>query len=273
MEAIYNTESCRCPKDLSANPSLYASQTRLAAVSSSRSLDMDLVTEEGDKVTLSFDTQASAVYAAHGEVGMDDDGLYGQWGEFSAGTFERQLVFSVEGDLNAEERREIRRVIKTLNRMMNDFVQGRLNPMVSKAQQLQGLETIDHLDVEMSYEHQVLVARQTEAVVAYDRTGEVAPVRAEPVPAEAPDLPITKEAEVVAADMAGEVVSARAPMDPLKELADRLLQAYRDRAKEWNALAGRVIDHIRDIFEAEIGGYERTMPQGYVEVIPEGDTD
>ncbi len=282
MEAINNPVSCTCSNDLTTNRSLYASQTQLAAISSSRSLDMDLVTEEGDKVTLSIDTQRSAIYAAYGEVDVDDDGFSGQWGEFSGGTFEREVSFSVEGDLNKQERREIRKVIKTLNRMMNNFVNGKLNPMAAKAQKLQDLETIESMDVEMSYERQVLVAQQTEAAIAYDRTGGVGPEKRVPVHVAGTPLAkqaevarrigvakqaqlmgqaqfVKKEAEVVALDMAAEVASSPAPMDPLKALADRLLEAYRDQAAQWNALAGEVMDHIRDIFEATVSGYEDAM--------------
>ncbi|MEJ2157672.1 MAG: hypothetical protein P8X96_20265 [Desulfobacteraceae bacterium] len=272
MEAIQNVATCSCPKDMSTDRSLTVSQTQLAAVSSSRSLDMDLVTDEGDRVTLSIATQASAVYAAYGEVGVDDGDFHGEWGEFSGGAFEREVSFSVEGDLNRQERREIRKVIKTLHRMMNDFVQNRLNPMVSKAQKLQGLETIDSLEVDMAYERQVLVAQQTTAAISYDRTGEVAPARPELLPVEPVDVPVSKEAEVVAMDMASEVVSAPVPMDPLKELADRLLEAYQDRAAEWHPLAGQVVAHMRDLFEAAVGGYGQAVSFGDINGMPSENT-
>jgi hypothetical protein len=76
-----------------------------------------------------MDAQASALYAAHGEVGMVDESLNAQWSEFSAGQFERRMTFSVEGDLNKQECCEIRKVMNTINRMMHQFVQGKLNPM------------------------------------------------------------------------------------------------------------------------------------------------
>ncbi len=278
MEALNNAVSCNCSKDLTANRSFQASQTQLAAISSSRSLDLDLVTEEGDKVTLSIDTQASAIYAAYGSVDMDDEGFSGEWGEFSGGVFEREIELSVQGDLNKQERREIRKVIKTLNRMMNDFVEGRLNPMAAKAQKLQGLETIESLAVDMSFERQVLVAQQTEAAVSYDRTGGVTPEKRTPVHfVEAPIAKqvevVKKEAEVVAMDMAGEVASSPAPMDPLKELADRLLEAYRDQAAEFNSLAAEILDHVRDIFESAIRGYERPMGGDDADDAPVGEAD
>lgn len=172
METVNNPVASYNPQEPNLSRSIQAFRTQLAAASSSRSLDLDLVTEEGDKVTLSIDTQDSAIYAARGEVGMDAESLYAQWGEFSGGQFEREVSLTVEGDLNKQERREIRKVIRTIIRMMHNFVQGKLNPMMAKAQKLQGLETIGSLEVEMSYERQVLVAQQTQAAVTYDPSGE-----------------------------------------------------------------------------------------------------
>lgn len=252
MEAVNNSTLCECyPNEPSVKQSLQASQTQLAAITSSRSLDLNLVTQEGDKVTLSMDAKASAIYASHGAVGMDDDDLNARWGEYSQGEFEREISFTVEGDLNKQERREIRKVIKTINRMMRQFVQGKLNPMMAKAQKLQGLETIDSLDVEMSYERQVLVAQQTQAAVSYDRTGEVAPIKSVAA-GNILESPIKEQARAVAEDMAKEVHKAQAPLDPMRALADRLLKAYGDQASQWDPLGGRIMDHIRDIFEAAV---------------------
>lgn len=250
MEAVNSALTNYYPNESAVNRSLNTSQTQLAAITSSRSLDMSLMTEEGDKVTFSMDAQALAIYAAHGEVDMDDESFNARWGEFSAGQFERRMTFSVEGDLNKQERREIRKVMKTINRMMKNFVQGKLNPMMDKAQKLQGLETIDSLEVDMSYERRVIVAQQTQAAVSYDRTGEMAPVMK--APATVAGLPIKNEANTLAEDIAKEVVQSQAPTDPLRELADRLLKAYRDRAAKWNPTGGRVMDHIREMFESTV---------------------
>jgi hypothetical protein len=239
----------------------------LAAVTTSRSLDLDLITEEGDKVTLSIDTRASAIYAALGEVGMDDDSLFAQWGEFSSGHFERDVSLTVEGDLNKQERREIRKVIGTINRMMHHFVQGKLNPMMAKAQEFQGLETIGSLEVEMSYERQVIAAQQTQAAVTYDQSGEAAPITdlafQRPVIGQPTGHQFVLEtAGTVAQDMAEAVAFAPAPAEPLRALAGRLLQTYRDRAAEWNPVGGRILDHMRDVFEKALDVFGRSQATG-----------
>ena len=270
METVHNTATPYFPQEPDLSRSSLATRTQLTAVTSSRSLELDLVTEEGDKVTLSIDARASAIYAAHGEMGMDDTSLYAQWGEFSGGTFEREVSFTVEGDLNKQERREIRKVIRTINRMMHHFVQGKLNPMMAKARKLEGLETIGSLAVEMSYERQVLVGQQTQAAVTYDPSGEVP--RGAVITDLASQRPFNERptldgavwdaAETVAHDMAKAVAFAPAPADPLRALADRLLQAYGDRAAEWNPVGGRILDHIREVFGKAVDIFGPSQPVG-----------
>lgn len=94
----------------------------MAEIAGSRSLDPEPVTEEGDKVTLSIGAQASAAYDSNSEVNSEDDFVYTRWGEYSGGQYEREERLTVEGDLNRQEHREIRKVIKTINRMMHNFV-------------------------------------------------------------------------------------------------------------------------------------------------------
>jgi hypothetical protein len=256
MEFVNSALTNNYLMESAVNRTLDASRTQMAAITSTRSLDMSLVTDEGDKVTFSMDAQASAIYAAHSQAAMDDESLYAQWGEFSAGRFDRWMTLSVEGDLNKQERREIRKVMKTINRMMKQFVQGKLHPMMAKAEKLQGLESIDSLEVDMSYERQMIVAQQTRAAVSYDRSGQMAPMMR--APSAVAVFAIKNEASALAEDLAKEVVRGQAPTDRLKELADRLLKAYRDREAAWNPTGGHVLDHTRELFDAAVDAVGQT---------------
>jgi len=239
------------PQEPTVQRAVQASQTQLAAISNSQSLDLELMTKEGDKVTLSIDARVSALYAAFGEVRTDgDDELNAQWGELSAGRYEREVSLTVEGDLNKAERREIRKVIKTINKMMKNFVAGRLEPMMAKAGRLEGLHTIDNLEVSMAYERQVVAGQQTQVAVSYGRSGEA--VTAPVASASVSDLPLKAESESLAEDMAQAAASAKAPADQIREMADQLLKAYREQAARWNPLGGRIMDHIRDLFNARM---------------------
>lgn len=256
MEAVCNCRHDYLSHEPSTKHAIQATQTRVAAFSSSRSLDINLVTEEGDKVTLSMEARASAIHAAHGAAGMDENEMYARWGELGGGQFERDITLTVEGDLSTQERREIRNVMGTINRMMNRFVQGKLSPMMDKVQKLQGLETIDSLEVEMSYENQLLVAQQRRTDVSYDHNGEVTPLKALAggPPAEAPTR---TEARSVAEKMAEAVNTSKAPKDPVRTMVDRMLQAYRDQAFQRDPLEGHIMDHIREIFEAALEAFRQ----------------
>jgi hypothetical protein len=257
MEAALNCRRENLSHQPSTKHAVQATQTGLAAVSDSRSLELNLATQEGDKVTLSMDAKASAIYACHGAVGMDGQQLNAQWGEFGSGQFEREVILTVEGDLNQQERREIRKVIGTINRMIHGFVQANLSSMMDNTYKLQYLETIDSLEVTMSCQRRVLVARQNQAAVLYDRTGEVTSPRAvtgDPVA----QTPVTVQARTVAGDMAEAVRKSKAPRDAIQATADRLLQAYRDWTSQWNPLGGHILDHIRDIFDSAM----ETVRQG-----------
>jgi hypothetical protein len=254
------TTDCTTPsctgQNTAAQLSVQATSTQLAVASDSRSLDLDLVTEEGDTVTLSLDARASAIYAAFGDIEMDGDGLSAQWTEMRAGQFERELSLTVEGDLNRQELREIRRVIKTITEMMNQFVQGNLNSMAAGAGKLEGLETIDSLEVSMSYERQVAVIEQEQSGVSYDRTGQAVAETATDTTA-ARSVRLVADARSLAEKMAREVTASTAPTGRIMESAERMFRAHRRRAGRMGAMGGRIMDHIRDRFKAAVYGADR----------------
>ena len=239
------------PQEPTVQCSAQVSQFQMAAASDSQWLDMSLITKEGDKVTLSIDAKASALYAAFGQAKASDaDEGSARWAELSIGLYEREVTMTVEGDLNRAERREIRKVLKTINKMMKNFIQDKLGPMMAKAGKLQGLHTIDSLQVSMAYERQVVVAQETQAAISYDRYGEAS--RGPAVSTNGIELPLKAESESLATNMAQAVTSADAPPDPLREMADELLKAYRDQAARWNPLGGHIMDRIRNLFNAAV---------------------
>jgi hypothetical protein len=240
------------PRETTVQCFAQVSQFQMAAVNDSQWLDMSLITKEGDKVTLSVDAKASALYAAFGEVQASDaDEGSARWGQLSIGQYEREVTMTVEGDLNRAERREIRNVMKTLNKMMKNFMQDKLGPMMAKAGKLQGLlHTIDSLQISMAYERRVVVAQETQAAISYDRYGETSQGPA--VSTNGIELPLKAESESLATNMAQAVTSADAPPDPLREMADGLLKTYREQAARWNPLGGLIMDRIRNLFNAAV---------------------
>lgn len=247
------------PETSTKSGAFQASQTSLAVVSNSRQLDLNLFTKEGDKVTISLDARSAAMYAQFQQAqgGVDDDGAYVQYGkgELSASLYEREMTFSVEGDLNAEERREIGIVLKTLDKMMHKFVNGRMKPMITKASKLMGLDTIAGLEAKMSYERTTLVAQQSQMNSVYNQRGENEPAAQTshgpqplqiPQSVEAAETLLFSEADSVADKMARHIRSAQTPMERLLKFVDKLMNDYRKQAAEMAPKGPRMIDHISD---------------------------
>lgn len=233
-----------------------ASQTQLAAISTSRSLDLNLVTEEGDKVTLSMDAQASAIYFDSTSVSMADNGDYRySRSELAAGSSQYNLSLTIEGDLSEEEQREIRKVIKTLSKMMDRLAAGNVQPDVAVANKLSGLDTIAGLDAHLSYERQVVVARQTETTAVYDRTGELTNTDAETKGREFSSLPEKAKADEMANEMARHLRKAGAPWVHKMKAVERLFEARRKsaatEANENNSM--NIFDYLRERLHDALG--------------------
>jgi hypothetical protein len=207
------------------------SQSQLSAVSISRSLNLSLVTAEGDKVTLSTSAQAAAVYAnvESAEVGENGD-YYHRQQELSAAGYQFELDFSVQGDLNSEEQHEIRQVIKTLNKMMHQFMHGNQLPDPAGIGKLSGLETIARLDAQLSYERTVMTAQQTSAAVVYDQNGGVTTGSGDGDGISASLDRQTTEADAVAEKMARYLKAAKAPWRHKLRAVDHLFAAHKKRA-------------------------------------------
>ncbi|MBI5063274.1 MAG: hypothetical protein HZB87_07415 [Desulfatitalea sp.] len=78
-----------------------AERTALAAVSNEQHLDVTLVTDEGDKVTLSLDARAAAMYGTYEQAAADGRGFSAAKGEFSVGLYEREMTFRKNRKISA----------------------------------------------------------------------------------------------------------------------------------------------------------------------------
>jgi hypothetical protein len=229
-----------------------ATQTQLAAISTSRSMDLNLVTTEGDQVTLSLDAQAAALYARSTSVTVGEDGdyLYRDT-ELAAGQYQVDFSLSIEGDLNDAEMREIRKVIKTLNKMMGQLANGNTLPEASTVGKLSGLDTIATMDASLSYERQVLVAQQSEVVV-YNNSGELTQTPTGTLTPSDSNQPVKALAE----EMARHFKKAKAPWAHKRHAVEHLFQRHRRQAasKAEDQQAPNIFDQLRESFYRALNG-------------------
>jgi hypothetical protein len=224
-----------------------AERTTVAAVSNEQHLDVTLVTDEGDKVTLSLDARAAAMYGTHAQAAADGQGFSAAKGEFSAGLYEREMTFTVEGELSAEEQKDIRKALKTLDRMMHNFVNGDVKPMLAKVGKLQGLESLAGIEAHMSYERTVVVAQQSQATAEYGSAMPAVETPAQaPALSEAPDASASLEnkADAMGAQMAKEISAAQTPAERVLAFVEQLFDDYRQQMAAFDPLGGRTIDRV-----------------------------
>jgi hypothetical protein len=222
---------------------LQASRTDLAVVTRTEQTDIALVTAEGDKVTLSLDSRSAAMVATFEEVQTDGAGAmaYAK-SELTMGLYQRDLSVTVEGDLNAEELRDINKALKTIDKMMNRFVNGKLRPMAAQARKLQELDTIATLDVRFSMESRTLAASQSEAAATYDRLGMPSAPRTAPPESGFP-MPVA-EADAVADAMVDEIQSAPTPSHRMMPFVKQLLDDYRRQTADLERFGRQMMDRI-----------------------------
>ncbi|MCD6430485.1 MAG: hypothetical protein J7L57_04615 [Deltaproteobacteria bacterium] len=192
-----NTISGLVPKQLdsgalSGNPQPENSYSSLAlkaarvTAATSLSKDITIETAEGDKVTLSYRNDTSFQAASYDAFYQKNSLVNGENGELMdqrivqshtdlfAYSQESQISFSVEGDLNEQERKDIREALKLIDKMMIDSLQGGdLLQGAQDAVEIIELESIAVVDADYRYQSLVTIEEMTqfEALSNYGDSG------------------------------------------------------------------------------------------------------
>jgi hypothetical protein len=220
--------------------SLYASRTQVTAASQEQQLEMELVTAEGDRVTLSLESKSSTLSVSYAEMHAGTRQVSLSEGERFASEQEQFMFLTVEGDLNEQEKKDLRNVLKTLKKMMGHFVSDRLKPMLTKAKQLDDLETVDGLAIEMNYSRQILVTEQSQITTTYNELGTVETLSRGRSSIERLLRPednwqvMLQEAEALTNAMAEQLKHVRTFIEPMQESIRDMFDRLSDQAAAWN---------------------------------------
>lgn len=134
--------------------------TRVAA-SQRQSADITIMTTEGDKVTLSTASDLQIGYLTYNSLGRTASGLFGIRAESLAIEGSRELQIRVEGDLSAQELKDIRETVTLLENIMKDVVAGNMDRVLEEGLELEAFDSISGLEADMEYE-KILSTEQVE---------------------------------------------------------------------------------------------------------------
>ncbi len=161
--------------DLDANIKSYneLQLTRIAA-SSQQSKEITLFTEEGDKVTISSAEQREMAYATYeamfyqrlfntnDNVAIVGDQLIKFHGESIEFKTSRSLNISVEGDLNEQELKDIKKALRIIDKIMRHILhKGDISEGIDKILMIGSLDSISSIEANYRYERAILIERDT----------------------------------------------------------------------------------------------------------------
>ena len=129
--------------------------------------DITIITAEGDKVTLSSDSQFQTTYATY-------EGLVHTKGNSASFHHEnigleasRAISISVDGNLSKEELKDIDKAVRTIEKIMRDFLSGDIEHAIGRAMKIGKLKSISSLEANLRYERSMCLYQQLVKEVAF----------------------------------------------------------------------------------------------------------
>lgn len=141
--------------------SLKRTQFANASFSENKSTDLTLFTAEGDKVTFSASSSRAASQSIYTNLGLLD-GIATRT-EVQSFSLSESFGFemSVEGDLNAQELKDIQEAFKTIEKLSSDFFSGKTDTVMASAMKIAGLASISSFEAVIQYERSASLQQTT----------------------------------------------------------------------------------------------------------------
>jgi hypothetical protein len=138
-------------------------QINHASVTHEQSAGITINTAEGDKVTLSSQVQAEASLTTYSSLAHTDTAYAESQGNLMSLDVNRQIAIGIEGDLNDQEKKEIRKVIKAIFKMVKDFVAGKIDDLMKKTRKFADLKTISNVEAEFEFKTSIALVQHASA--------------------------------------------------------------------------------------------------------------
>ena len=139
-------------------------QSHISA-SCEKDLDLSMYTDEGDKVTLSYDAKTEANYLSYENLAWQKGAL--SWKKNTEFSYSSSKSFSltVDGDLNKKELMDIKKVLKGIDKILQNFMAGDMKHLLKDAEKIKNLDTIAVVEAQYSYEKQMFIEKKAKVEV------------------------------------------------------------------------------------------------------------
>jgi len=135
-------------------------QSTHLTTSHQQSADVTIVTAEGDKVVFASSSQLQATYVTYDSFARTE----GEFALFQGRSFDlntnREFIISVDGDLNKQELKDIKKALRTIGKIMRDFLSGDIGHAVAKALKIGKLESILSFEASLQFEQSISLEQQ-----------------------------------------------------------------------------------------------------------------
>ena len=273
--------------DFSASNYSCSELTRIS-VPEQQNKDITIFTEEGDKVTLSSEKQTQAFYSNFSDVSCQKfSGVSDKYSmDISNYTatenrnfeYEKNGSFSisVEGDLDKQEMQDIKKAIKSIDKIMTNLLSGgNFSKAADKTMRLVNLDSISGIAADYSYEKTISSEHMAlEKISTYSKEGLQEDVR------QAADnksnnimnlidemAGIVKDSGVKPSKMLGPIKKLFSGL--LKDISDTKHQNQKEKIELTEMIRGELIEKIKQLPEPDTSNWTR---EDLLQGLPEGNT-
>lgn len=213
-------------------------------VSQATTADYNIVTKEGDKVTISGSSRYDLAYSTYNASGRLNDQSVSLSGESFSLSASREFNIQVEGDLSEEELRDIRKLIKGSKEVLRDFMRGDVDEAFEDTLKLGKLDTLASFQADLTISRSIAVSQVTaQSPITLPADNTVTPEENEAAPTQEQALTAPKASAITAASSNNIALSIKGQIDQSGIAPEKLVSPYEnlfaDLAKDASAEGGK----------------------------------
>jgi hypothetical protein len=169
VDSVGSVQRAAPPPARSAPPAAPAPEPQTAAklstfqASTETQSRLTILTEDGDRVTLSSHSTTEVGYADYRYLGYQAGSQTDVHGQALTVTASREFSISVDGDLSRDELHDIRKLVHDLDKVVRDALRGRDEKAADRAARIGDLGSLAGFELVVNHEERQTATVQTEA--------------------------------------------------------------------------------------------------------------